>query len=205
MGLKTEEDTYEPGIKRCRLAWRRLANPVWPKEGFMHHPEDDRCSLNPNKTLGGRISAATALATPVLAVMLIMSAAPALAAATVRGQPANMQLQTENASIGEVLNALSSAFKLKYKLPPNVGRKVSGHYAGTLHQILARVLDGNDYIVKVSDAGIEVTVLGESSNTAVAPTGRTATPAHPVIAVSDNATAPQAAAPSAVPPLTSFR
>jgi len=172
----------------------------------MRLPDDDRSSFKrKDNPFGARMAAMAVVGALVIAAVLTLAPGPALAAATVRGQPANMQLHTENATIREVLNALSSAFKLTYKLPPNVGRQVSGLYTGTLHQVLTRVLDGNDYIVKVSDAGVEVVVLGESGKTAIAPIGRAASPAGPVITASENAAAPQAAAPNAVPPLTSFR
>src|SRR5687767_8474007 len=83
----------------------------------------------------------------VLASALMITPERAFAATEVQGEPAAMQLRAENASIGEILKALGGPFKLTYKLAPNVGRTVSGDYAGTLRQVLARVLDGNNYII----------------------------------------------------------
>jgi hypothetical protein len=124
----------------------------------------------------------------VIGALLGATLGAASAATEVRGQPAEMQLRAENASTREVLDALSAAFKLSYKLPPNIGRNVTGLYSGTLHQVLGRILDGNDYIVKVSDNGVEVVVLGASAATAIAASGQ-------AIARSENTTAP-AVAPS---------
>ena len=94
---------------------------------------------------------------------------PTSASTEVRGQVNEMQLRAESASIREVLNALSATFKLTYKLPPNIDRTVTGLYLGSLRQVLSRILDGNDYIVNVSDNGIEVVVLRASGATTLAP------------------------------------
>jgi hypothetical protein len=139
---------------------------------------------------------------------------PALAATEVRGKPANLQLRAENASLREVLDALARAFKLSYRLPPQAGRQVSGLYSGSLHQVLARILDGNDYIVEVSEAGIRVVVLGASGASAILPAALAGPvipaaapqlPAGPAAAKGDNPAAAPAAPAKSAPPLTSFR
>src|SRR5262245_2154097 len=76
---------------------------------------------------------------------------PASAAPEVRGQVDQMQLRAENTPIAEVLEALAGPFKLTYKLAPGANGVVSGHYSGSLSQVLSRILDGNDFIINVSD------------------------------------------------------
>jgi hypothetical protein len=66
---------------------------------------------------------------------------------------------------------------------------VTGVYSGTLRQVLARILDGNDYIVKVSDSGIEVLVLG-ASGAASAAAGQTVVRSENTAAASLSASAP---------------
>jgi hypothetical protein len=87
---------------------------------------------------------------------------PALAGTEVRGQHDDLQLRAENASTREVLDALAGPFKLTYQLPADLERSLSGRYSGTLRQVLARILDGNDYIVSVTGNGMKVIVLGAS-------------------------------------------
>ena len=116
--------------------------------------------------------------------------APTSAAAVVDGPADAVQLRADNASIREVLDALSAKFTLTYKLPPASARVLTGLYAGTLNQVLARVLDGSNYFVKVSDNEVEIVV--------VATTGGSA-PGGPTVA---EMTAPAAMAPSKpVPPM----
>jgi hypothetical protein len=135
-----------------------------------------RCSL-------GSWGKATVVCGAASAALWCLTFGPALAGTEVRGNPDDFQLRAENASTREILNALSAAFKLTYRLPPNIGRPMTGVYSGTLHQVLARILDGNDYIVKVSNNGTEVVILGTSGATAIATSGH-------AIAKNENAVAP---------------
>lgn len=175
---------------------------------------DDRSLVGGRCNPRGARMAAAVIGSAVIAAALGIMPAPALAATEVRGQPADMQLRTDNASVREVLDALARAFKLTYNLPASVSRQVSGLYSGTLHQVLARVLDGHDYIVEVSDSGTRVVVLGASGAAAITPAALAgpviparpaALPAAAATATSDDAAAPQAAPSRAAPPLTSFR
>jgi hypothetical protein len=117
-----------------------------------------------------------------------------------------MQIQIENATVGEALNALSGKFKLSYKLPPTVTGTVTGVYTGTLRQVLGRLLDGHDYIVTVvDDGGIELVVLGASNAVAIVPAASNnnavrITPAAAPLPAEQ----PVAAAAPGVPPLSSF-
>jgi hypothetical protein len=86
----------------------------------------------------------------------------------VRGQQDDIQLSAKNASIKEILDALATSQKLSYKLSPNLRADITVQCSGTLRQILERILDGSDYILKVFDDGIEVVVLGTSGLAAVA-------------------------------------
>jgi hypothetical protein len=126
------------------------------------------------------------------AALLYTMLGPSSAGTEVRGHADDIQLRAENASTGEILNALSAAFKLTYKLPPNIGRNMTGLYSGTLHQVLGRILDGNDYIVKVSNNGIEVVILGASGATAIVASGH-------AIARSENTIAPSPSVQSSKP------
>ena len=99
----------------------------------------------------------------VLIAALVMMARSASAATDIQGGIEDLKLRAENASLREVLNALSVKFKLTYKLPGGIERSMSGLYSGTLKQVLERILDGNDYIVEVSNTGSSVVVLRSSA------------------------------------------
>ena len=110
---------------------------------------------------GGAIAIAT------FALSLVASLAPATAASEVQGDSTDMRLLVENASTEEALQALAGSFGLVYSLPANSGRTLTGTYSGTLRQVLARILDRTDYILKISDGTVEVVVLGPSGGSSV--------------------------------------
>src|SRR5262249_40843321 len=110
-------------------------------------------------------------------------ACPVFAASVVDGQPSEMRVQAENASTRELLEALAANFKIKYKLPANVNRNMTGAYAGSLRQVLAGILDGHDYVIESSDDQLEVVVLGVSAITASANPGWASAGTDPVVAV----------------------
>lgn len=126
---------------------------------------------------------------------------PAFAAGVpeVRGDVAEMQLRADEATIREVLAALAGSFKLTYTLPPGVNRAVSGLYSGSLRQVLARILDGTNYIIREIEGGAEVVVLGPAGVTSVS-----APVAVEPVAIEVAKPINEAAA-AAVPALSSFR
>jgi hypothetical protein len=146
-----------------------------------------------------------------IAALLGTISGSARAATEVQGQPDEMQLRAENASTKEVLEALSATFKLTYKLPPTIGRDLTGLYSGTLPQVLGRILEGSDYIVKVAGDGIEIIVLRASGAAAVATSGNAVAARENTVAprVSPSARTPPSPVPmvtasSPLPPLASY-
>jgi len=102
----------------------------------------------------------------MIAVLVSTMQAPALAKTEVEGPSDAVRLSAEDASVNEVLAALSARFNLTYTPAPELNRAVAGVYSGTLQQILARILDGYDYVANVSVNGIELKVLGRSGSIA---------------------------------------
>jgi hypothetical protein len=135
----------------------------------MHQPYDHCISRGKGDPLGWRVT--VAIWPAVIVALLSATLGPASGETRVQGQPDDMFLQAENASIGEVLAALSAEFKLTYKLASNPGRTVTGIYSGTLQQVLVRVLDSHDYFIKNLDDSVEIVVLGASSVMARSPPG----------------------------------
>lgn len=90
-------------------------------------------------------------------------AEPAASVADIQGRLDDLQLRAENASVQQILDALSRKSKLTYSLPSNTARQVTGRYSGTINQILSRVLDGHDYIIEVSEDGLKISVLSAPS------------------------------------------
>ena len=101
-----------------------------------------------------------------VALSFILNVGPAFALTDIQGAADDLRLNAQNATIIEILDALSGRFKFTYTVRSHSGRSLNGIYSGTLHETLTRVLDGNDYIVKLSDSGLDIVVLGPSNATA---------------------------------------
>ena len=129
---------------------------------------------------------------------------PTSAATEVQGQADLIQLRAENASIKEVLTALSERFKLTYKLPPTANRVFTGLYSGGLQQVLSRILDGNDYIVNVSDDDIEVIVMGASGATTPVPASHAITMRENKVTTVPTVVPANEPSPPPTPPLSSY-
>jgi len=82
------------------------------------------------------------------------------------GLDRSLRLTAEDASIDEVLAALSAKCNLTYSSEPELDRIVVGSYSGTLQQVVGRILEGYDYVVNVSVERIELKVLSRSASVA---------------------------------------
>jgi hypothetical protein len=98
---------------------------------------------------------------------------PAAGVTDIRGQGDDIQIQVENASIRQILDGLSRKFNLTFVLPADVGRQLTGRYSGNLNRILSRVLDGNNYILEVTEDGMRIVVLGPAGTIASTSTSPT--------------------------------
>ncbi len=113
----------------------------------------------------GRLIAAI-IASGIVATSLIVTLSDASAKTKVEGALDAVSLTADNAPIGEVLAELSAKFGLIYTPTLGLDGTVGGTYSGTLQQVLARILDGCDYVVSYSGDKIELEILGRSGSTA---------------------------------------
>jgi hypothetical protein len=86
----------------------------------------------------------------------------------VRGNLAAVQLDARQSTITDVLSALSAAFHISYRSSIALDEVVNGSYAGSLSRVIARVLDGYDYVIKRDDSKLEVLVFGKRGERAIA-------------------------------------
>ena len=103
--------------------------------------------------------------------LMLLAAEPVRATTEIEGSQNDVDLRVRNASIGDVLAALAARFKLTYRAPPNLTGELSGRYSGPLNQVLARILDGVDYVVEASDEGIRLVILNPADKAKASPSG----------------------------------
>ena len=114
-------------------------------------------SLSFSSNVGTR--ALPARAAIMLVVVLSLASTRTLAGIDVSGSTEAVTVEAQNASIDEVLTALSHAFNVQYHGPIDLKHRITGTYRGSLRGVLTRILEGYNYIVKSSPDRLDVTVL----------------------------------------------
>ena len=82
----------------------------------------------------------------------------------ITGEPNAVAIEAHEASVEELLGALSETYDLQYRIPAGLDLPISGSYAGPLPQAVARALERYDFAIETSAGGIRVTVYGLSGS-----------------------------------------
>ena len=100
-----------------------------------------------------------------LASLMFGLALPVHAEVHVSGVVDALTVETREASVEEVLSALRASFDLKYRTSDALNRLVSGTYTGSLQRVVARLVDGQNYVMRLSPSGgVEIFVLGTGAS-----------------------------------------
>jgi hypothetical protein len=86
----------------------------------------------------------------------------------VQGNAEAVQLNVRHKTIGNVLSALAANFNVAYQSSSALNEELNGRYAGSLGQVLSRVLDGYNYVIKRENAKLNVIIFDRSGGRAVA-------------------------------------
>ena len=101
----------------------------------------------------------------------------ARAGVLVEGTPAAVRVTADQATIAEVLAAVAGKFNAKYRSAIVLDAPAGPAYAGSPAQVISRLLDGYNYVVKRDGQTTEIVVLGRRGEVAIPPPARTAAPA----------------------------
>ena len=173
--------------------------------------------INPKKRTAmssrrDRISLRKLVLTIWLATLMLAIAQPVRAEVRVSGNAAALIVETREASVDEVLAALRTSFNIQYHTSGAAVRVVTGSYTGSLRQVLARLFDGQNYVIRSSANGIEIAVFGPGASSSGAVVwGRqqpsvvkppdllppVASPAKAITKIDPNVSRPPVAAPAA--------
>jgi hypothetical protein len=115
---------------------------------------------------------------------MIMTAGTVHAEVRVNGDAGAVQVEATRSNIAEVLSALESAFPLRVNTSIALDTAVSGTFAGSLAQVLSRVLQGHNYFMRRQAAEIEVTVIALQGDRATA-AARPRPPPSPAMSLSE--------------------
>jgi hypothetical protein len=93
----------------------------------------------------------------------------------IEGSPEAIHVTTDHDAIADVLSAVASNFNVKYRTAIPLDAAAATTYAGSLRQVISRLLDGYDYVIKTDQETTEIAVSGRSSKV-VAPSPAAKTP-----------------------------
>src|SRR5262249_23121633 len=86
----------------------------------------------------------------------------------VQGPADDVRIETNGATIVEILAALGEQYPVRYRGVPE-GGGVIDRFEGPLRRVLVRVLKGNDFVIKGNRDGFDVIVLSRGSPTTATP------------------------------------
>jgi hypothetical protein len=86
----------------------------------------------------------------------------------VQGSADDVRVEAHDASVAEIFAALGEHFAVHYRgTPASAG--LTATFEGSLRQVVVRLLQGNDYVIKPGGGGLEVIVLGSAPGAATSP------------------------------------
>jgi len=132
----------------------------------MTHEAVGQCSL-PRR----RFSVWRARVVAILAVAIVTADA-VHAEVHVNGDASALQVVATQSNVAETLSALETTFRLQVNTPIVLDRAIGGTLAGSLAQVLSRLLEGYNFFIRYHATEIEVTVIGPRGERAVAVTQR---------------------------------
>jgi hypothetical protein len=97
-----------------------------------------------------------------------LSGGPGAAEVRLTGTPDRVVLQTNDATMPEILDALRAVFDLDVKLKGATARRFTGLYSGSVRRVLSRLLAGEDYVLRSTSDGMSIVLLGSSASDSTA-------------------------------------
>jgi hypothetical protein len=96
-------------------------------------------------------------------------AATSRAEVHVEGSPDAVRVTTSRDAIGEVLSAFATTFNVQYRTAIPLDAQANAAYSGSFGQVISRLLDGYNYVIKREQDSIEIVVFGVRGEVAIPP------------------------------------
>lgn len=94
------------------------------------------------------------------AALAVAVATPAVAEVHVEGSAPALRVTTSEDAIADVLSALGPPFNVKVRTAVALDATADPAYWGSVREVIVRLLDGYDYVVRTGHEETEVVVLG---------------------------------------------
>jgi hypothetical protein len=94
-------------------------------------------------------------------------ASAAFAEVHVEGNPAALRFTASGDALSDVLAAFAAQWPVTYRTSVPLNAEIEGAYSGSLSQVVARLLDGYNYVIKQEPGLTEIIVFGKQGEAAV--------------------------------------
>jgi hypothetical protein len=100
----------------------------------------------------------------LISALLIALGPQAFAEVSAQGTSEVARIEVKNASLEEVLRLLHDTYGLSYRSEVPLDARISGTYEGPLSQVVARLLDGKNYVLTKSGSNYRVVIIAEAGS-----------------------------------------
>ena len=91
-----------------------------------------------------------------VAACLLITPLSARAEIVLQGDAAAVRLEVTQATVGDILAALRERYNVHHRTTIALERPLTGTYSGSLSRVIARVLDGYDYVARFTADGVDI-------------------------------------------------
>lgn len=118
----------------------------------------------------------------LLAALFDCQGASASERISIDGRPDAVRIDVVDARLGDVLEALRARFALHYRSKDGLDTAKTVKLDAPLDRVVARLLQGYDFIITVTLGGVDVLILRQNASTNIVPARAvpTGTPAAPM-------------------------
>lgn len=81
-----------------------------------------------------------------------------------QGSPARIHLEVRQTTITVALSALLAAYKISYRSSIALNETRDGVYAGSLDEVVSRLLKDYDYVIKPGDSTLDIVIFARTDN-----------------------------------------
>ena len=107
--------------------------------------------------------------------LFVLLEAPSQAQVRMEGSQEALHLDVTDARLADVLNALKGKFNIRFRSNDALEGRITGRFSGPLRRVVARLLEGYDYVIAISPDGLDALILLQNS------TANVVVPGTPVV------------------------
>ena len=99
----------------------------------------------------------------VAAIVGLAALQSAAAEVRISGTPDALKIEAQNATVEDVLRALQTSYSFKFQSANVLTSPAGGVYNGSLSRVVARLLEGQNYVIRNSGGVVQISIISPNS------------------------------------------